>query len=156
MGMYTELDIAVTFPKDVPEDVITVLREMVNPDFDSDGFDIPDSIKSHPLFRTKCWSFMLRGDNPIFDGFSNSKIYWDFIIKVWQMGVRCSFTNNDNEIEQFLDFIAPYISTCGFMGYIKYDADEMPTLIFRNHRTGKITLRKPKACAEESLDYVIK
>lgn len=38
--------------------------------------------------------------------------------------------NYDSEIKHFLDWLAPYIETNGFIGYTKYEEFEDPTLIY--------------------------
>ena len=144
MGMYTELNIAVNLSEETPNDVMAVLDAMLNDGFDRNEFEIPASIKSHPLFETDRWGYMLRGDSCYFDGFSDSKMAWDKILKEWKMNVRCNFKNCNDEIEKFLSFIAPHLSTSGFIGYMRYEEDKMPTLILRNAQTGEITLHKPE------------
>jgi hypothetical protein len=41
------------------------------------------------------------------------------------------------EIENFLDFISPYVETDGFIGYYRYEESENPALIYIDNGTLK-------------------
>jgi hypothetical protein len=48
----------------------------------------------------------------------------------YHLNVRSNLKNYDSEIENFLDFISPYIETDEFIGYMRYEESEKPTLIY--------------------------
>ena len=79
-----------------------------------------------------------KGDLPVFyfDGQTDSTIKND---QGWYLTVRCSFKNYDDEIELFLDWLAPYIETYGFLGYHRYEEFDDPTLIYKED--GKIVYK---------------
>lgn len=156
MGMYTELNVAIDFSKETPAYIIVIVKAMLGEnDNENNNISIPTSIATHPLFTTENWHIMLRCASCYFSGFSDSKIRWDSYNEMWQMNIRCNLKNYTNEIEHFLSFIAPYLSTEGFIGYMRYETDATPTLIFRDHQTGKIILRQPESYIEKSLDDII-
>lgn len=69
-------------------------------------------------------------DSYYFDGSTNSKMIFDTISKTWKVNIRANLMNYDSEIKHFLDWLAPYIETNGFIGYTKYEEFEDPTLIY--------------------------
>lgn len=125
MGMYTELNIGVNLRSDMPENIVNVLKYMLN---DIDKVEPPD----HPLFRTKRWHMMLVCDSYYFDGRTDSSMMIDRINHEYRLNVRCNFKNYDDEIKLFLDFIQPYLETDGFLGYMRYEEYDDPTLIYNN------------------------
>lgn len=147
MGMYTELNIGVNLSQTTPTEVIETIQRMLCSD------DAYKPSIEHPLFKTERYHWMLNMDSYYFDGFTNSAIRQDHVSKEWQLDIRCNLKNYSHEIELFLDFIAPYITTSGFLGYIRYEADELPTLIFRG--CNKIIFTKPEALSEQTLADVL-
>lgn len=126
MGMYTELNINVNFQSDTPDNIIDILKYMLG--------DISEvTTTSHPLFSTERWTLMLTCDSYYFDGVTHSSIVYDSISKEYALSVRSNFKNYNNELELFLDFIQPYLSTTGFIGYHRYEEYEDPTLIYNDN-----------------------
>ena len=121
MGMYTELVLGLEIDKD--EVIIQKLNYML--DNTSDDIFIDD-----PFFKTLRWKYMLYCDSYYFDGQADSKLVYDNIADTYYLNVRCNFKNYDNEIKLFLKWIAPHIITDGFLGYMRYEEDENPTLIY--------------------------
>lgn len=78
-------------------------------------------------------------DSYYFPSISDSKMEQDRIDQQYHLNIRCNLKNYDDEIEKFLDYISPYIETKGFLGYMRYEESEEPTLIYCD--SGKIRYR---------------
>lgn len=126
MGMYTELVLAVEFRSDTPVYVSDMLKIMI------DDRGVPETIllPDHPLFKTDRWAYMLRCDSACFPGESYVKL--DESGMFTELTLRCSLKNYDFEIEWFLDFIKPYLQTDGYLGYMRYELYDYPTLIYND------------------------
>ena len=126
MGMYTELVLAVEFRSDTPAYVFDMLKIMI------DDRGVPETIllPDHPLFKTDRWAYMLRCDSACFPGESYVKL--DESRMFTELTLRCSLKNYDSEIEWFLDFIKPYLQTNGYLGYMRYEEYDYPTLIYND------------------------
>lgn len=125
MGMYTELNMGVEIAN-VPK-VIDVLKYMLH------DIDDEPELFEHKLFETPRWDYMLRCDSYYFDGQTDSKLFKDDLYEdssMYYLNVRCNLKNYSSEIELFLDWLSPYIKTEGFLGYMRYEEDENPTLIY--------------------------
>jgi hypothetical protein len=126
MGMYTELNIGVQLSSN--KKVIHKLRYMLNEK--SEDIEI-----QHPLFtKTERWKYMLLTGSYYFDGQADSKLYEDNLYKddpMYFLNVRCNLKNYCSEIELFLDWLCPYIKTEGFIGYMRYEDDDNPVLIYK-------------------------
>ena len=131
MGMYTELVLGLQIENQNP--VIDTLKYMVG---DIDEPIYPVELFKHKFFSTARWNFMLQCDSCYFDGQTDSTIKND---QGWYLTVRCNFKNYDDEIELFLDWLAPYIETYGFLGYHRYEEFDYPTLIYKED--GKIVYK---------------
>ncbi len=99
MGMYTEMYLKCELKEDVPIDIIHTLLYMTNPE------EFP-SFENNVVFQTSS------GRNPILGG----SAYFDEYIRrftydnsIWFFEVQGNIKNYENEIEQFLDWIKPYI-----------------------------------------------
>jgi len=128
MGMYTELMLAVDLEEDAPEYVVSLLEYMVG--YDVGGHPMSFITPKHPLLSTDRWRVMLESDSYYFDGFTHSDIKYDHISRQYQMTIRCNLKNYDSEIEHFLDWVRPYCESEGFVGYMRYEEDDHPTLIY--------------------------
>lgn len=130
MGMYTELVLGVELEKD--EKVLDILRYML-----SDSDVCPECPK-HPLFETDRWQIMLTCGSYYFDGHTDSSLLIDNI-GVCMLNVRCNLKNYCGEIDKFLNWLAPYIRSHGFIGYTRHEEDDDPLLIYNEN--GKIIYR---------------
>jgi hypothetical protein len=126
MGMYTELNIGVRFKQDTPDNIINIIKHMIDNNINAITTD-------HPLFSSPRWRIMLTCYSYYFDGRADSNLRYDEIDESYHLNVRCNLKNYDNEIELFLDFIRPYLETEGFLGYMRYEENENPTLIYNNY-----------------------
>ena len=129
MGMYTELNLGLALIKDVPDEIIDILRYMLN-----DQIELVMAPQNHPLFETCGWKYVLRCDSYSFDAHTDSSMTFDDIDKKQHLNGRSNLKNYDNEIEEFLNFLEPYIDTFGFIGYMRYEEDEDPTLIYHTEQ----------------------
>lgn len=130
MGMYTELVLNVGLKHDIPADVLTVLRAMTA----GEGRDLTETPK-HPLFSTDRWSFMLRSGSFYFVPKSTTELVESFPEDphpTRHLSVRTDLKNYGNEIDLFVDWLAPYVEAYGedFGGYKRYEEDEHPTLVY--------------------------
>lgn len=124
MGMYTELHFNSELKKDTPEDVINILKFMV------DGGDEPDTLE-HDLFNAERWRFMLQCDSYYFDADTHTTLRYDDIAKSYFLCIRTNLKNYDSEIEKFIDWIMPYLDKFDgdFLGFYRYEEHEQPILI---------------------------
>lgn len=132
MGMYTELNIGVALKSDTSKKIINAIKYLLNetdeePQINNKFFDCP-----------RC-RMVLTCDSHYFDGITDSKLVYDDIERKYHLNVRSNLKNYDSEIENFLEFICPHIETDGFIGYMRYEEDYHPTLIYVEN--GYIALR---------------
>jgi hypothetical protein len=139
MGMYTELNIGVQFKSELPEDIFKALEYMVKND-DSKSIDFS---LEHPLFSTERWKWMLRsGGSYYFD--AKPVLLWEFdeISKAWYLTLITNIKNYSDEWENFLNFIAPHLESSGYIGTLRYEESDQPTLLFCEG--GEIKFKEPK------------
>lgn len=123
MSMYTEFHFNANLRDDTSENVMHVLKAMTTIERNPYGwvFETPD----HPLFKTQRWEAMLNSDSYYFPSAANS------VLNENSLSIRCNFRNYDNEIDHFLDWIAPYLDEFNtFLGYSRYEEKDNPTLYF--------------------------
>ena len=126
MGMYTELVLGVDLRSDTPNEVVDTLTYMLAIDQE----DLTPIIPDHELFQTDRWEVMLRCGSSYFDGGTHSEMSYDKYGRVWRISIRCNLKNYSSEIEKFINWISPYVSTRGFAGYSRYEEEREPTLIY--------------------------
>ncbi len=76
---------------------------------------------------------MLQSDSYYFDGKTHSEIVNDTLVGGHYVTIRCNLKNYDNEIENFIEWISPFIYKKDenyFIGYKRYEEDKEPELIF--------------------------
>lgn len=122
MGIYTELVYGARLKKDTPPDVIKKLKDM----FDFNKFPTVSGIP----FGS---SYYFAVSEPC------SKFFEDRL-GTQCISIRCSIKNYCNEIESFIEWLSPYVDGCGdnrnFLGYMMYEEDEKPTLIWCKSKYG--------------------
>jgi hypothetical protein len=126
MGMYTELAINVSLKKNTPEDLINAIKYLM-------GQDYKEFKKDHALFSCERAEFICKCDSYYFQGTVAEKFIYDEGSENWNLLIWHNLKNYDNEIEEFLDFIAPWIdpdNTCPCIGHTRYEEDEYITLIY--------------------------
>lgn len=131
MGMYTELNVSMNLELD--RNTLELLKVMVGEREMGADIRLPDD----SLFkaRTQRWDFMLMSDSFYFDHTAGSSLVnkksWaekDDMERI--LNVRCDLKNYEDEIELFLKWIYNYATTRGFVGYMRYEEDRDPTLIY--------------------------
>lgn len=138
MGMYTELNCAFRLKADVPQLIVEALRVMI------DGGSA-DELPCHPFFRLRNWCGMLRGEVCSFDGDIGTSMRFDGNIACFRVTIRCILKNYEGEIEQFIDWITPYIDSYPdwFLGYSRYEDRDLPTLLFYPNQWRQVVLPVP-------------
>ena len=139
MGMYTEINVCFDLLKDTSKDIVEILHCLV------DGIDAPSILPEHKFFKCDRWNMVACCDSYYFDGSTNSKMVFDDISKTWKINIRANLKNYDSEIEEFLDWLEPYIGTEGFIGYMRYEEWEDPTLIYNDFDNNKIVFKGVEA-----------
>jgi len=121
MGMYTEIYINVDLKKDTPDDVIKVLKAMCDQECKEVLVDYP--YKWICLFSNM--SYYTPSTNCRFLEFDN-------ISNQWSLLGKGDIKNYGNEIEEFFEWIMPWIDGYpgDFIGYSRYEEDQKPTLMF--------------------------
>ncbi len=125
--MYTELHYNAELKREVPQQILDVLKFMLGDT--KRKISVPD----HELFEDGSrWMFMLICDSFYFDADTNSTLTFNKISDSYYLCIRCNFKNSHNEIKNFIDWISPYINKIegGFLGFFRYEEDETPTLIY--------------------------
>lgn len=129
MGMYTELVLSCNIHNDA--EVVHILKYMCNGETSSSP---PQSLPNHPFFESGRWDWMFTCNSHYHVPRSHSSIEYNDISKLWTLIVRCDFKNYDDEIEKFVDWIAPHVYTYGkercCIGYSLYEEDEEPTILY--------------------------
>lgn len=135
MGMYTELMLGVSFKSDTPENIIEILKGMCNYEEGDEilyKMEFDSLLPDHPLFSTSRWTWMLRSGSYYFDALNVCELVYDDISASYYLTVITNLKNYTGEIEEFIDWITPYVDTQGFAGYKRYEESEHPTLIYFN------------------------
>lgn len=131
MGMYTELVLGFQLKPDTPEPIIKILKFMVGDIEDRNEIETTD----HPLFETGRWDIMFQCNSFFFPGYFGGDLKYDY---GWYLSVYSNFKNYDDEIAKFLDFIQPWVETDGFIGYMRYEEHDDPTLIYNDFYEGRM------------------
>ena len=126
MGMYTELHFNSELKKDVPIQVIDVLKYMVK-----DRKKKP-TLPEHSFFECERWTMLFVCDSYYFDADTHSTLRFDDISNAYYLCVRANLKNYGEEIRKFLDWITPYLEKYEgeFLGFYRYEESEQPTLIY--------------------------
>ena len=124
MGTYTEINVCFDLHRNTSKEIVNILHSLIN------GTDAPTILPEHEFFKCDRWYMVACCDSYYFDCSTNSKMIFDTNSKTWKVNIRANLMNYDSEIKHFLDWLAPYIETNGFIGYTKYEEFEDPTLIY--------------------------
>ena len=135
MGMYTEINVCFDLSGNTPENVINILYYLIK------GTNAPAILPTHKFFKCDRWKQVACCYSYYFDGLTNSKMMFNDISKTWKINIRANLKNYDSEIEEFLDWLEPYIETKGFIGYKRYEEWEDPTLIYNDFDNNKIIFK---------------
>lgn len=127
MGMYTELYLSVEFKKDIPADVVLILKHL----FGDEEVTLP-ALPDHEFFQCDRWSMIGRCSSFYFVPFATSKLHRDDLNSQYYLTTRSDLKNYGGEIKKFLDWIMPYLDQMDgdHLGHYRYEEDDAPTLIF--------------------------
>ena len=131
--MYTEINVCFDLLRNAPKDIVDILHYLV------EGADIPSILPKHEFFKCDRWGMVACCDSYYFAGSTSSKMVFDDISKTWKINIRANLKNYDSEIVKFLDWLEPHIETKGFIGYMRHETQEDPTLIYNGN--GKIIFK---------------
>ena len=130
MGQYTELIFGASLKKDTPKEVIDVLDYLVTLN------NKPKTLPEHDFFKNDRWEGVLCMGSYYF-GVSDSvsQLWFDKIDKQWHLSNRSNLKNYDSEIENFLDWIKPYIGTGSgtddFYAIVCNEEERTPTIYYK-------------------------
>lgn len=128
MGMYTELILGCELNKNTPNEVIETLKYILG-EIEEKPTNFPFNNKSTRL------EWLLRGSSGYFPCAHHSLKQCDFL-RNYIIDVRCNIKNYLNEIEDFLEWLHPYIS-CGsgnknMYAIVIYEEQDTPTIYYKN------------------------
>lgn len=129
--MFTEFHYNVELVKNLSRETLDILYYML----DKSSYKCKSNLKnipSHPLFTvSERWEWMLYTDSCFFSADTISTLRYDDIAKVRYLCIRCNLKNYNNEIENFIDWIDPYVYgfTGDFLGFYRYEESEDPVIV---------------------------
>ncbi len=112
MGYYTELKFNVKLKQDTPEDVVNILKRVIyERDLGHDKvlFNTEDVFKpelNHPFFKCERWYMLFLSTN--FDDEMQGGRFYEENGR-WIIILHTEFKNYDNKIDNFFDWIKPFI-----------------------------------------------
>lgn len=125
MGVYTELIFGASLKKDTPTEVINTLKYIVG--------EIKEKPENFPLSEGRC-EWLLTGGSYYFGVSEPVTKLWQDIQDDWRLSARCSIKNYGGEIEEFLEWIKPYIDggsgSRDIYAYTIYEEDREPTIYY--------------------------
>lgn len=101
MGLYTEFIFGASLRKETPRNVIDTLKYMCGL-LDEKPNNMAFNYKRNPLSGSS-YSFAVSK--------SLCKMWFDDICKQWIISTRANIKNYDTDIENFIEFIRPYIDS---------------------------------------------
>lgn len=106
MGNYTELNLKIRLRKDTPENITRFLKELIN-DKKYHNTDYWNSCPKNVFFDCKRWFMLFFCTN-----WDEDKFGCKFYINkdYYYLEIESEFKNYDNETDDFLDWIRPYIA----------------------------------------------
>ena len=120
MGMYTEIYVNVDLKRDTPEEVMTILRTIVNP-----NGELPSGFPQR-------WEYLFNSGSYYTPNTCCASLTYDRVSDQWSLLGKGDIKNYGWEIEQFFSFLKPYIDAeeGEFIGYNRYEESNLPTLVF--------------------------
>jgi hypothetical protein len=117
--MYTQVFIETSLKEDTPNEVITTLENMIS--------DM-STYWQKPYGRLN-WCF--HSSSYYFNNIHFAYLKKDEIDDEYKLCVLCDFKNYENEIEEFIKWLEPHIANEGMFGYIRYEEDDKPTILYK-------------------------
>lgn len=128
MGEYTEFLFTADLEVDLPQGVIDTLDYMsrfaIDDFFGVEGTPKLDesSIPVHPFFASPRWRLFFASDSSYFPNAPVHSFTPSGIFSNYQLNVHSNMKNYHNEVEEFIDWISPYVKTSHF--YEDEDVDK--------------------------------
>lgn len=124
MGMYTEICYNACLKEDAPKEVIDTLNHLLNK-------EPIDKLPNHKFFSCTRWKTIGWGSSYYFEAQPHRLFEFDPIRNCCVVNLICNLKNYNNEIENFIDWLDPYIdgSEGHYLGYTRYEEDNDPTPI---------------------------
>ena len=138
--MYTELIFGASIKAEgLPEEVLDVLKYLFNYNEITDWQEYyktqPIKLPNHPFFKCDRWDIITSCSSYYFAVRNTHRnIEFDEISNTWNCSSRASLKNYDDDIEQFLDWIKPYIEQGSgerdFYAIVCYEEQSEPTIYY--------------------------
>ena len=122
MGMYTEFYVNVDFVKNPPKEVVETIKAICNKD------DRSKYLSDKPVR----WSILFNSGSCYTPNTEACFFKFDEISGRWSLLGKGDIKNYENEIEDFFEFISPYVKD-EFMGYLRYEGSREPQLFYSKH-----------------------
>ena len=133
MGMYTELVFGAELKEKTPLAIIEILKVM---------FGINEELP--PKYEDQQENFPKSGHIPHGGSYyfgvhnSHSRMMYDEVSKAWNLSIRCNVKNYHNQIQNFVNWIMPYVEQGAgeeqILGYMIYEEDRKPRLIYKGDK----------------------
>jgi hypothetical protein len=123
MGNYTELKFKAKLKQDTPENVVNILKRVINErdlGHDKVFFDTEDVFKpelDHPFFKCERWYMLFLSTN--FDNEMQGGRFYEENGR-WIISLHTEFKNYDGEIDYFFEWIKPFIAGRKEKQYVGY------------------------------------
>jgi len=123
MGYYTELKFKVKLKQDTPENVVNILKRVINTrdlGHDKALFNTEDVFNpefDHPFFKCERWYMLFLSTN--FDDEMRGGRFYEENGR-WIINLHTEFKNYNSEIDNFFDWIKPFISGRKKKQYVGY------------------------------------
>ncbi len=129
MGMYTELILGCELKKETPQYVIDSLMFIIGESEEKPKeFPFEEGSRECWLLRGGSYYFAVRDQKPLF--------FKDSISKQWVLSTRSNIKNYCNEIENFLEWLKPYIDSGSggrdMYAIVTYEEQDEPTIHYLN------------------------
>ena len=137
MGMYTEIYIRCSLKKETPDSVISALKCCVGDLEECDvDWSSPELTKAEDLFSKDSRGRRLLNSGSFYHQPNPTTNFWqESVTGTWYLCSRSDIKNYAGEIEQFFDWIKPYLEEQNgqFIGYHIYEEFmSRPVLVFAN------------------------
>jgi hypothetical protein len=128
MSECTELSLDAKLRKDMPKEILAILRYMLESEEGAPPPSLPDP--DEPLFATKLWRVMLRTDAANLS-YRRSSLRYDETAAAHVLCVQCSLPNDDELIEKFIDWVMRYLDEPAGkpLGFYRWQRSKWPTPI---------------------------
>lgn len=120
MGMYTEIFVNVDLKEETPDAVIQTLKAICEKDYKN----------SLLADKPERWAWLFSNGSYYTPSTHCASLTFDKISNKWSLIGKGDIKNYEGEIEAFFDYIRPYVED-NFMGYMRYEEDEMPKIMCR-------------------------